>query len=257
MRPGVAGRQTVKCGGAAHARPTVRSGERCAISLGEIAHDPVERYGAEILAGAAPQAHRPLLGLASADHQHVRDLAASARRGSCSRASRCGRRARPGRRAARSRSCTARGVLRRASRRPAAPRACTGASQVGNAPAKCSIRMPMKRSKRAEDRPVDDHRPLGLPVGVDVFELEALRQHGEVELDGGDLPVAPQRVLDVDVDLRAVERAVARLQRRRAAPSALSASCSACSASSHCSGVPRYLSGAGWQLERRLRPKSL
>ena len=66
--------------------------------------------------------------------------------------------------------------------------------------------------ERAEDRPVDHHRPLGLPVGVDVVELEALRQHGEVDLDGGDLPVAPQRVLDVDVDLRSVERAVARLQ---------------------------------------------
>src|SRR5215813_3714368 len=41
----------------------------------EIGHDLVERHRAEILAGAAAQAHRPLLGLATADHQHVGDLA--------------------------------------------------------------------------------------------------------------------------------------------------------------------------------------
>ena len=65
---------------------------------------------------------------------------------------------------------------------------------------------------RAEDRAVDGHRPLGLPVGVDVLELEALGQHREVDLDGGDLPGAPQHVLDVDVDLGPVEGAVARIQ---------------------------------------------
>ena len=40
---------------------------------------------------------------------------------------------------------------------------------------------------------------------------EALGQHGQVELDGGDLPVPSEDILDVDVDLRAVEGAVARI----------------------------------------------
>src|SRR6266446_5320072 len=57
----------------------------------------------------------------------------------------------------------------------------------------------------AEDRPVDHHRPLGLPVRVDVLALHALGQHRQVDLDRRELPLAPQRVLDVDVDLGPVE----------------------------------------------------
>src|SRR6185436_20525166 len=42
---------------------------------GELGDDLIERLGAKILAGAAAQAHRALLGFAAADHQHVGDLA--------------------------------------------------------------------------------------------------------------------------------------------------------------------------------------
>src|SRR5262245_49757354 len=61
----------------------------------------------------------------------------------------------------------------------------------------------------AEDRAVDDHRPLGLAVRVDVLALHALGQHREIHLDGGELPLPAQRVLHVDVDLGPVERAAA------------------------------------------------
>src|SRR6266446_6181036 len=64
----------------------------------------------------------------------------------------------------------------------------------------------------AEDRPVDHHRPLGLPVRVDVLALHAFGQHREVHLDGGELPPPPQRVLHVDVDLGPVEGAAALVQ---------------------------------------------
>src|SRR5437762_2528600 len=62
-----------------------------------------------------------------------------------------------------------------------------------------------------EDGAVDHDGPLGLAVGVDVFEREAVRLL-EVDLDGRNLPAPSQRVLDVDVDLGAVERALARVQ---------------------------------------------
>src|SRR3984893_18058143 len=64
----------------------------------------------------------------------------------------------------------------------------------------------------AEDRAVDHHRALGLAVGVDVLALHALGQHREVDLDGGELPLAAQRVLHVDVDLGPVEGAAALVQ---------------------------------------------
>src|SRR3989454_6479921 len=70
---------------------------------------------------------------------------------------------------------------------------------------------PDEALERAEDRAVDHHRALGLAVAVDVLEREPLRLL-EIDRDGGDLPAPRQRVLDVHVDLRAIERAVARIQ---------------------------------------------
>ena len=60
----------------------------------------------------------------------------------------------------------------------------------------------------AENRPVDDHRPVLGVVHADVLQLEALR-HLVIELDGGALPLPADRVGDVEVDLRAVKGAVA------------------------------------------------
>ena len=65
--------------------------------------------------------------------------------------------------------------------------------------------------ERAEDRAVDHDRALGLSVAVDVFQTEALGLL-EIDLDRGDLPATRQRILDLDVDLRAVEGAGARIQ---------------------------------------------
>src|SRR5882762_1995304 len=65
--------------------------------------------------------------------------------------------------------------------------------------------------ERAEDRAVDHDGALRLSVGVDVLEREAIRLR-EVELDGRELPASPERVLDVHVDLGAVEGTVAGVQ---------------------------------------------
>src|ERR1035437_3708044 len=55
---------------------------------------------------------------------------------------------------------------------------------------------------------MDRHRPDGLAVLVDVGAVEALWQHDQIYLDRRGLPFAPQRVLDLDVDLGRVEGAV-------------------------------------------------
>ena len=57
--------------------------------------------------------------------------------------------------------------------------------------------------ERAVDRAVDGDRPLRLAVLVDVGQVEPLGQHHQVDLDGRHLPLAPECVVDVDVDLRA------------------------------------------------------
>ena len=61
----------------------------------------------------------------------------------------------------------------------------------------------------AQQRAVDHDRLVRLAVLADVLELEAVRVV-EVHLDGRALPGAVQRVLDLDVDLRPVEDALAR-----------------------------------------------
>ncbi len=68
----------------------------------------------------------------------------------------------------------------------------------------------------AEDRAVNDHRPVLGVVGADVLQIEALRVV-VIELNRRALPLAANGVLDVAVDLRAVERAVAGIDRVRLA----------------------------------------
>ncbi len=69
---------------------------------------------------------------------------------------------------------------------------------------------------RPENRAVQQHGRLAAVVLVDVFGAETHRQV-EVELDGAALPQAAERVLQRELDLRPVERALARLQIERQA----------------------------------------
>ena len=52
------------------------------------------------------------------------------------------------------------GIIERSCRRRAGTFTCTGASQVGNLPAKCSVRMPMNRSMEPKHNAVDHDRAL-------------------------------------------------------------------------------------------------
>ena len=55
--------------------------------------------------------------------------------------------------------------------------ACTGATHSGNAPREVLHQDPDEPLQRAVDRAVDRHRPLRLPVLVDVGQVEPLGQH--------------------------------------------------------------------------------
>ncbi len=65
---------------------------------------------------------------------------------------------------------------------------------------------------RSEQRTVDHHGSLPVPVLVNVLDPEPVGSL-EVDLDRGELPVAADRVADIDVDLRPVEGAVALVDR--------------------------------------------
>ena len=65
--------------------------------------------------------------------------------------------------------------------------------------------------ERSVDRPVQNCRPVLGVVLADVGEVES-RRRVVIELDGAELPLAPDAVGDLEVDLRAVKRAIARLQ---------------------------------------------
>src|SRR5436305_1110941 len=62
----------------------------------------------------------------------------------------------------------------------------------------------------AENRPVDDDRPVLGVVRAGVLQVEVFRLH-VVELDRCALPFAADRVGHVEVDLRTVKRTVARV----------------------------------------------
>ena len=86
-------------------------------------------------------------------------------------------------------------------------RTCSGASHVGNAPAKCSVITPMKRSMEPENNAVDHNRTVLLAVCAGVLKLETLRQL-HIQLDGATLPGTADGVCQMEVQLRTVERAV-------------------------------------------------
>src|SRR5215213_7037126 len=58
---------------------------------------------------------------------------------------------------------------------------------------------------------MEGDRPPATAVLRDVLEVEPVGQHELVDLNGRRLPFTTERVLYLDVDLRPVERAVARL----------------------------------------------
>ena len=74
---------------------------------------------------------------------------------------------------------------------------------------------------RADDRAVQHDRRVARVVLADVLGAEAPR-HAEVDLHGAALPDAADAVLQRVLDLRAVERALARRRSRTARPSARS-----------------------------------
>ena len=66
--------------------------------------------------------------------------------------------------------------------------------------------------ERAEDRPVQHHRPVLGAVLADVVGVQPLRQH-EVDLQRAALPVAADRVAQHELELRPVEGALAGVER--------------------------------------------
>src|SRR5205807_8038323 len=64
--------------------------------------------------------------------------------------------------------------------------------------------------ERSVDGSVDHHRPVLLVVLADVAQVESLRRV-VVELDGPELPLASDAVLDVEVQLGPVKGSVARV----------------------------------------------
>ena len=101
---------------------------------------------------------------------------------------------------------------------------------------------PDEALERAQQRAVDHHRPVLGVVGARVGELEALG-HVVVELHGAELPRAADRVGHVQVDLRAVEGAVALVEVVLEAAAARARRSSAASARSHISSLPTRFSG--------------
>ena len=148
-------------------------------------------------------------GFLLADDEHARASSASPPCGSARRASRCGRRARRAAPPPTGVAATARAPSRRTGPRPAARRPAPGAIQNGKLPAVCSIRIPRKRSSEPRIARWSTTGRCVLAVLADVGQVEALRLL-EVALDRAELPGAADRVLDAEVDLRAVEGAVAR-----------------------------------------------
>src|SRR6476469_9001702 len=61
---------------------------------------------------------------------------------------------------------------------------------------------------RTEKCPVDHERPMFQIILAGVFQLKPLGQV-KVQLDGSELPYTTDRVLDLDVDLRAVKSSLA------------------------------------------------
>src|SRR5712692_9062319 len=175
----------------------------------EVGQHPVERDRAEVLARPMPETDGPVLALALADHEHVRDLPELRLADPVTELLVAVVELGPHVRGAQLRVHRARvlGVLltdrqhaRLDRREPGRERARVVLDEDAH-----------EALEGAEDRAVDHDRALRLSVGINVLEREPVRL-GEVDLDGRQLPAAPERVLDVDIDLRPVERALTRVQ---------------------------------------------
>ena len=165
--------------------------------------------------GGRGGARRPSagLGLAVADHQHRRGSCASRPRRSSCRSTRCARSTR----ARRSAASSALDHLLRVRQVAVGDRQHDGLRR--RQPERELARVVLDQDadealERAQHRAVDHHRPVLVVVGAGVGEVEALRQV-EVELERAALPGAADGVGQVHVDLRAVEGAVALVDRVR------------------------------------------
>src|SRR5712692_10079350 len=58
---------------------------------------------------------------------------------------------------------------------------------------------------RSEQRPMHHHGPMGLVVFADVLQFESFRQI-EIPLHRSELPQTPNRIFDLEIDLRTIER---------------------------------------------------
>lgn len=85
---------------------------------------------------------------------------------------------------------------------------CTGASHSGNAPGIVLGEDADEALDRAEAHTVNHDRTVLLAVRADILEIKALG-HLHIELDRAALPGTAEAVLQMEVDLRTVERAVA------------------------------------------------
>src|SRR5438552_11399013 len=175
----------------------------------EVGQDAVEGDGPEVLAAPAPEADGPVLALPLADDERGRDLPALRLADPVAELLVAVVELRP--------------QARRAELLPDGP-SVRGVFLAHRQDTRLHRREPRRERTRvmlgehpdeslegAEDRAVDHDRAPRVPVAVDVFELEPVRLR-EVDLDGGKLPAAPERVLDVDVNLGPVERPVARIE---------------------------------------------
>ena len=81
---------------------------------------------------------------------------------------------------------------------------CTGASHVGNAPAKCSIRIPINLSM---DPKITRWIMIGrcFSPSAPVYSRLKSERKLEIKLDGSTLPCSSDRIFQMEVDLRSVE----------------------------------------------------
>ena len=180
-------------------------------------HERLHRHHLLLVAGAAhPNRDGVRLGLALPDHRHVGDLADLPLADPVVQGGVAGveRRPDPGRPQPRHDLAGRRRLLvgdrqhpDLLGREPDRERAGEVLDQDGDEPL-----------EGAAHGAVDDHRPVLRVVLADVAEVEPLRR-GVVELDGAQLPLPPDRVGDVEVDLGTVERPVPGLELVRHAPS--------------------------------------
>ena len=129
--------------------------------------------------------------------------------------------------------------------------ACTGASQTGNAPAKCSMMTEMNRSMRSRDRAVDHDQAFFFSLFV---HEERSKRSGRIEiaLDGGELPLAADCILEHKVELWSVERRFAFDAVDREVHPSFAAPSSALSAACQFSSVPRYFERSSPDVTERL-----